>query len=199
MNLEEYRKFIKEKGFKEEEGAVEVVKEIYEYHKWGRYTVSYSDLEVYPRKVLNYENNRIEFDLLIVLKHDEDKRYDRKIGVEFKETDIDGVVRQAMVRRPFVDYMYIATRNIDIDYYHLIILSYLGIGWVVYFSDINRAKLVLKAYYNYDSVRLKNVIDGIIDRHVETRISDIERKVDEKLSKLDNWINSKLDNWIKKK
>ena len=191
MNLEEYRKFIKEKGFKEEEGAVEVVKEIYEYHKWGRYTVSYSDLEVYPRKVLNYENNRIEFDLLIVLKHDEDKRYDRKIGVEFKETDIDGVVRQAMVRRPFVDYMYIATRNIDIDYYHLIILSYLGIGWVVYFSDINRAKLVLKAYYNYDSVRLKNVIDGIIDRHVETRISDIERKVDEKLSKLDNWIKKK--------
>jgi len=188
MNLEEYRKFIKERGFKEEEGAVEVVKEIYEYHKWGRYTVSYSDLEVYPRKVLNYENSRIEFDLLIVLKHDEDKRYDRKIGVEFKETDIDKVIQQAMVRRPFVDYMYIATRNIDIDYYHLIILSYLGIGWVVYFSDINRAKLVLKAYYNYDAVRLKNVIDAIIDRHVETRISNIEREVDEKLSKLDNWL-----------
>ena len=188
MNLEEYRKFIKERGFKEEEGAVEVVKEIYEYHKWGRYTVSYPDLEVYPRKVLNYENSRIEFDLLIVLKHDEDKRYDRKIGVEFKETDIDKVIQQAMVRRPFVDYMYIATRNIDIDYYHLIILSYLGIGWVVYFSDINRAKLVLKAYYNYDAVRLKNVIDAIIDRHVETRISNIEREVDEKLSKLDNWL-----------
>jgi len=188
MNLEEYRKFIKERGFKEEEGAVEVVKEIYEYHKWGGYTVSYSDLEVYPRKVLNYENSRIEFDLLIVLKHDEDKRYDRKIGVEFKETDIDKVIQQAMVRRPFVDYMYIATRNIDIDYYHLIILSYLGIGWVVYFSDINRAKLVLKAYYNYDAVRLKNVIDAIIDRHVETRISNIEREVDEKLSKLDNWL-----------
>ena len=42
-------------------------------------------------------------DLLMVLKHS-NKRYERKIGVEFKETAMEKVLSQACLRKNYVDY-----------------------------------------------------------------------------------------------
>ena len=216
MTLKEYRKFIEERGFKEEEGAVEVVKEICRTleEEWRKKVGFYPDhaihnlndfnLELYPRKVVGRGKDRIEFDLLIVLRHIMEKKVYYTIGIEFKEEDLDEVISQAIVRRPFVDYMYIATpARLSIDYQQLILLCYLGIGWVVYFpndqfrkntnlsSAINNAKTLLRSRRYWE--------DGY-HRLVEI----LEMFQYEKLGWLDKWWlkrkkrkAQKLDRWLK--
>lgn len=145
MNFEEYIEFIKRKGNFEEKEAERVVEEILKHHidyTWTDY--SRDNVEFYPHFVFNGEKEKIEMDLLIVLKHPNSK-YDRKIGVEFKETAISKVLSQAIIRKNYVDYMYVATKNITLNYKHIFLMSYFGIGWIVW--DKSFAKMVFPARY----------------------------------------------------
>ena len=110
MNLEQYKKWLEEHANKEERQAYAVVERIVEYHQNRAYANLMKDVDVFPRKKLN----GLEFDLVIYL-HIKSKRPEHRtredilIGVEFKESDMNKVIKQAIARREFVDYMYIAT------------------------------------------------------------------------------------------
>lgn len=150
MDLEEYRGWLKENGNKEEAAAYEVAKRIVNYH-----TVEVdADLYVkcYPRRVFQTEKERLEFDLVIEVEWESNRKYKRLIGVEFKEYDADKVVVQAIAKRPFVNYMYVATRNILMDPVNILRLSDFGIGWVVWEiytdSDETFTKIIFPAKYN---------------------------------------------------
>lgn len=129
MKLEEYKKWIKQNANQEEVMAYEVARRIIKYH-----TMYHDDCEVscFPRKILTHGKNRLEFDLVIKIEWETNKRYERLIGVEFKEYDMDKVIMQAIARRFFVDYMYIATRNVVATPYDIFRLTDFGIGWVVW-------------------------------------------------------------------
>ena len=169
MNLEEYKKWLEENSNKEERGALNVVETILEYHEEGRL---YEEVELFPRYILTRDNERIEFDLLIKLKHKWSRRYDTMIGIEFKEYDIRKVIMQACRRREFVDYMYIATRSLLIDYPDLFTLAYFGIGWILYDEDFARMVILSKWRNPMFS------FEQLIDRYVQTIVEEkIENKV----------------------
>ncbi len=166
MNLEEYRQWLRQNGNKEEESAVEVVRQILRYHTDG----NYEEVQLYPRHILTREKERIEFDLLIKLVH-EKKYLDKLIGVEFKEFDTAKVVRQAARRRDFVDYMYIATRDVAMDYQDVFILCYFGIGWVIW--DEGFAKVIVPARYGNPGYKIRKMVDTMVSRLVEERVEKL--------------------------
>lgn len=172
LSLEEYHTWLENNRNKEEAMAEKVVDEILKEHVESRWIAT--DYEPYfiPRKIINIDGRRLEFDLLIHLKdtttRERDISFDRLIAVEFKETDLKKVVRQAMVRRWYVDYMYVATKPIPATPEELILLSYMRIGWVVWNKSKNVAFIVLRSFYR-DSDRLNNIVFTL----VESRLAEV--------------------------
>ena len=156
VNLEEYKKFLEEKGHFEERNALGVVNEILGYHMEGS---EYRDVQFFPHHIIRQGNNRFEFDLAIHLIH-KYEGFNKWIGVEFKEFDVKKVVRQAVARREFVDYMYIATRGVHLDFDDLLLLSYEGIGWVIWNEEF--ANLIVPSKYYPPAKSL----DAMIGLHI---------------------------------
>ena len=178
MNLEEYEQFIKENGYYEEKEAINVVNVILEHHN-GNYTADFL-----PRFIAKIDNDRLEFDLLILLKHNK-HGFDRKIGVEFKETDISKVIWQAVARSRYVDYQYIATKNVSMGYEDIIVLSYFRIGWIVYFDGF--AKMIFPAKFYDASDTVRNVVNFVIEEKIKKEADKVVEEVKNKLEKLDYW------------
>jgi len=190
MNLEEYGEWLKRNGYKEEINAMGVVNEILNYHMSG---ADFIDVQLYPHHVIGQGNNKFEFDLAIHLAH-EHEWWSRWIGVEFKETDVKKVIRQAVARREFVDYMYIATRWVHLDFEDLLLLSYEGIGWVIWNKEI--AKLVVPSKYHPPAKSLDAMINLHIYYMAEREAKNIvprvvKEEVRKQLNSLDRWLMSK--------
>jgi len=183
MNLKEYKKWLEEHANKEERQAYAVVERIVEYHQNRAYANLMKDIDVFPRKKLN----GLEFDLLIYL-HIKSKRPEHRtredilIGVEFKESDLNKVIKQAIARREFVDYMYIATNCRAWDVEQIFLLALYGIGWV--FWDNQFVKIILEPR------RYANRVDTLIDYLFDDKLREIiDEQIDEKIQRrLDDWI-----------
>lgn len=163
LTYEEYLDWLKENANKEEQAAEEVVKKIMEWHDIKHYdNIDNYEWLFKPREVIkiSYDEGRdkvIEFDLLIKLKHQKYDSFDKFIAVEFKETDSKKVVKQAIVRRFFVDYVYIALKNdVYIDPDDVLLLKYFGIGWVMWDVNPKFAYMIFPAIYKWQS---KPIID----------------------------------------
>ncbi len=144
MNLEEYRRWLEENGNQEERKAYEVAEWIIKYHL--------ADVKAYdweegllPRFWYTAHDEKLEFDLLIKLKWVNKRKYERWIGIEFKETDFRKVVTQAVARSSYVDYMWVATNMVIPDTATLLELIDYGIGWVIW--DDNFVKILIPARY----------------------------------------------------
>jgi len=174
MNLEEYREWLKQNANKEEASAYEVAKEIIDYHNsfWGMDEPS--KVELFPRKVITHNGDRLEFDLVITVSWVRDvfhykRTYTRTIGVEFKETDISKVIQQAIKRRDYVEYMYIATRrNVVLNNLEHILMAEFGIGWVVWSEDF--AKMVIPSHYKYPVHSIREIVWYLADKAVEEKL-----------------------------
>jgi len=154
MKLEQYKAWLEKNGNVEEQKAYEVAEAIIEYHKsdWSE-----TEVELFPRKVLANGRERVEFDLLVKLTFKGEKRTtERLIGVEFKEYDTKRVIHQAIVRKQFVDYQYIATRFVMLDYTEIFLLAYFGIGWVVW--DESFVKLLVPAKWSSPTVDIHYIV-----------------------------------------
>ena len=179
MNLEEYREWLKQNANQEEAKAYEVAQEIINYHSTFWYRSEKFEVELFPRKVITHEGDRLEFDLIMVFEWVTDtfghkRTYTRTVGVEFKETDIRKVIQQAIRRRDFVDYMYIATRNVVLDHLEHILMAEFGIGWVIWDEDF--AKMIIPSHYKYPVHSIVNIIDYLAEKAVE---GQLEKKLKE--------------------
>lgn len=181
MNLEEYRRWLSQNGNKEEAQADRVAEVVLNFHSPEHNDYNYS---LHPRKVVHFDGGKLEFDLLVHLSWTGDNGhiYDRLIGVEFKETDMCKVVKQAVARRDLVDYMYIATRNVWLSERELMQLFFYNIGWIVWFDD-GFAKLVLPSLSG--DARYKWILMNIVEREVKKVIDKLCRG---EIASLKNWM-----------
>jgi len=179
MNFEQYKRWLEKKANREERGALEVVKAILKHHNsdgtWKEF--------FFPRTVFK----GMEFDLIIFLakkkkKLEEADYFDRVIGVEFKETDVKRVIKQAILRKEYVDYQYIATRDVYMDYPDVFLLTLFGIGWVVWGKGF--AKIVVPARMRDISYRVDHLVNELINVKLKGVIEDaIQKKLTEFLKK----------------
>ena len=189
MNLEQYKKWLEEHANKEEQQAYAVVERIVEYHQNRAYANLMKDIDVFPRKKLD----GLEFDLVIYL-HIKSKRPEHRtredilIGVEFKESDMDKVIKQAIARREFVDYMYIATSCRAWNIEQLFLLALYGIGWVFWNNQFVEIILEPRRYANRVDTLIDCLFDGklreIIDEAIERKMKQIDKKIQRRL---DEW------------
>ena len=185
MNLEEYKKFLEENAYFEEKEAIKVVEAILDYHMKGNFI----EAELFPRFIFNTDKEKLEYDLLIILKHD-NKRFERKIGIEFKETDVKKVISQAVARRKYVDFQYIATlSNVWLNYIDMVVMSYFGLGWVIFEKDF--AKMIFPARYHHHSDYAESIINFIIEQKLRKEANKV---VDDAINKINNHL-SKLDRY----
>ena len=181
MNLEQYKKWLEENANKEERQAYNVAEEIIYHHAYNRYT-DYK-IDIFPRKKFN----GIEFDLLIYIwiqsKNPKNRTYrDALIGVEFKETDLEKVIQQAIVRKEFVDYIYIATNCRAWKIEQLFLMALYGIGWI--FWDNRFVKMILEP--RRDKSKVEILLDYLFNKKLEEVIGNaIERKLKDR--RLDEW------------
>jgi len=191
MNLEEYKKFLESNGNKEEREAIRVIDEILKQHidrTWAEYYKS--KVKLFPRFVFNGDKERIEMDLLIILEHSK-QHYNRKVGVEFKETDVNKVIAQAIIRRKYVDYMYIATRDIPFMHREVFLLSYFGIGWIIWMEDF--AKMIFPARFHYPTDSIEDMVNFLIEQKLKKEVDKLKEEIDKKV----NEAREKLDRWLK--
>lgn len=172
MNLEEYKEWLEKNGNKEEEGAINAVEKILEHHK----TTRTEFVQFFP----HFRYKGIEFDLLILLsdkkidinKLDEVIGFHRLIAVEFKETDIRKVVGQAIVRKEFVDYIYVATKYSTYDYVDIFLMALFGIGWILF--DKNFAKIILPArFYDTQKYKIKELVDVLLNQKFKEVVEEV--------------------------
>jgi len=189
VNLEQYKKWLEEHANKEERQAYAVVERIVEYHQNRAYANLMKDIDVFPRKKLD----GLEFDLVIYL-HIKSKRPEHRtredilIGVEFKESDMDTVIKQAIARREFVDYMYIATSCRAWNIEQLFLLALYGIGWV--FWDNQFVEIILEPR------RYANRVDTLIDYLFDGKLREIiDEAIERKMKQIDKKIQRRLDEW----
>jgi len=189
VNLEQYKKWLEEHANKEEQQAYAVVERIVEYHQNRAYANLMKDIDVFPRKKLD----GLEFDLVIYL-HIKSKRPEHRtredilIGVEFKESDMDKVIKQAIARREFVDYMYIATSCRAWNIEQLFLLALYGIGWV--FWDNQFVEIILEPR------RYANRVDTLIDYLFDGKLREIiDEAIERKMKQIDEKIQRRLDEW----
>lgn len=187
MSLDEYRKWLEENANQEEAMAYEVAKEVIRYHSMWKDDV---EARLYPRKVFQNKKEKLEFDLVIEIEWESEgwkvtRKIKRTIGVEFKETDIDKVIKQAIARRDYVHYMYIATKPATLMPQQLFLLADYGIGWVVWKKD-EFANLVLGSRFERNA-DITTLLDYFARKSVEKAIKEIqeESKVTRALSLLD--------------
>ncbi|HDD57137.1 MAG TPA: hypothetical protein ENF43_01295 [Thermoplasmatales archaeon] len=189
MNLKQYKNWLKKHANKEEQQAYEVAKLIIDYHT---YELDYEDVKIFPRKRFN----GIEFDLLIYIYKKSSRPENRTgrdilIGVEFKETDLDKVIKQAIARKEFVDYMYIATCCRVWNIEQLFLLALYGIGWI--FWDGKYVKLILepKRYANKVNILLNHIFDNRLREMIDEAIKEKLEQIDEKIQRrLDEWLDT---------
>jgi len=186
MDLEEYKEWLKKSGNKEEEGALNVVEKILERHETGRTNF----VQLFP----HFRYKGIEFDLLILLsdkkidinKLDETLGFHRLIAVEFKETDIKKVVGQAIVRKEFADYIYVATKYSTYDYVDIFLMALFGIGWVLF--DKSFAKIILPAkYYETPKYKIKELVDALLSQKFKEVVEEVAKEK----------FNEKWKEWIR--
>jgi len=194
MNLEEYREWLKQNANKEEASAYEVAEEIINYHNsfWGMDEPS--KVELFPRKVITHNGDRLEFDLVIVISWVRDvfhykMTYTRTIGVEFKESDISKVIQQAIKRRDYVEYMYIATRNGVLNHLEHILMAEFGIGWVVW--DDGFAKMVIPSHYQYPVHSIMYIVEHLVKKAVDKYLEEKMKEV--KVTKLTDFEDVEVD------
>ena len=177
MNYGELEKWHKENANCEEKCMFNVIEKILYYHNLDKKSTMF-----YPRKVLTSKKERIEFDLLISYR---DNR-ERIIGIEFKEMDFQKAVFQAIVRRNFLDYIYVAIQE-PINRFEipdLFLVTYYGIGLIVW-SDKN-ALLVLKSKMHHpDPNRMEELLDCVL----KERLKRIFTK-QEQIKTLRNWLDN---------
>lgn len=176
MTLDEYREWLKENANKEEEMAYEVAEEVIRYHTMWKEGV---EATLYPRSIFQNKKEKLEFDLVIVVEWESEglvtRKIKRTIGVEFKETDIDKVIKQAIARRDYVHYMYIATKPVTLMPQQLFLLADYGIGWVVWRKG-KFANLVLGSRLERNS-DVMTLLEYFARKAVEKAIRDIKEEV----------------------
>jgi len=186
VDLEEYKEWLRENANKEEEGALNVVEKILKHHETGRTKF----VQLFP----HFRYKGIEFDLLILLsnkkmdinKLDETLGFHRLIAVEFKETDIRKVVGQAIVRKEFVDYIYVATKYSAYDYVDIFLMALFGIGWILF--DKNFAKIVLPAkFYDTQKYKIKELVDVLLSQKFKEVVEEVFKER----------FNEKWKEWVK--
>jgi len=190
VNLEEYREWLKEHGNKEEAAAYEVAKEIVDYYH-GWHNEKELTVECLPRHVFCSEDKRerFEFDLLIRISWVSNRPYTRLIGVEFKETDIEKCVYQAIARRPHVDRMFIATNDVLVDPIILWRMVDYSIGWIVWSPGF--AKIVMMSRRPYPW-KLQDFVKSYIREEIEKTLKEVEqeRRTQSAMASLYNWFGS---------
>jgi hypothetical protein len=171
MKIEEYKEWLIDNGNKEEEYAYEVTKEIVNWHTL-HIDISV-DVNCYPRKIIQTRREKIEFDLVIQLEWYSNHYYKRLIGVEFKDTDVEKVIDQAIIRRRFVDYMYIATANIAINPEQLLRIVDYGIGWVVWGKDFTKLVFLSKFQrHGRSEILIKYLAKKAVEEVIQEMIED---------------------------
>ena len=146
LTLEQYREWLKEHGNNEEHKAADVAERIIEYQTYHYVTTPFGEephVVLFPRQMVKADGKRYECDLVIEITwRTMYRKLSRmmRIGVEFKEWDFQTVVAQALERKPFFDFMYIATRPHVLSLtYDPIMFNWLikeGIGWVLWDDDL---------------------------------------------------------------
>ena len=167
MKLEEYKEWLKKNGNLEELKAYEVAKKIIKYHE-SEYNETRAEL--FPRKVITSRKERIEFDLVIKLVFNGKKTTERLIGVEFKENDIQKVIHQAVIRRPYVNYQYIAIRPVFLNYSDIFLLSAYSIGLVLWDEDF--VKLLVPSRYRLPSPDLYYIVHKMVKEAVKEKVRE---------------------------
>jgi len=187
VNLEQYKKWLEEYANKEERQAYKVAKLIVDYHT---YNFDYEGIKIFPRKKFN----GVEFDLLIYMYKKSSKPENRTgrdilIGIEFKESDMDKVIRQAIARKEFVDYMYIATCCRVWNIEQLFLLALYGVGWI--FWDGEYVKLIL------EPKRYTNKVNALVDYLFDDKLREIiDEAIEKKIKQIDEKIQRRLDEWL---
>jgi len=186
MKLEEYADWLKQNGNYEERAALQVVEKIVRWHMHDRSAKEYN-VEVFPHHILTKNRERIEFDLVIeinyiTIKHEFKRRL--LVGVEFKEYDLQKAVRQAIRRRDFVDFMWIATRNVVADPSSLFYMVDFGIGWLIW-DDSGFVKMLLAARQTYGN-SVTSLVESIAERAIQRKLKEIEGS--HKQPKLLEWL-----------
>lgn len=168
VNLEEYRKWLKENGNLEEENALGVLEVILRHHTYG---TNFKLKGIYPHLWLKGDDITVEFDLLVELEGTakvmgREFSTTRKIGIEFKEGDVKKVLAQAIARREFVDYIYIATRSwVHLDFDDLFVMGAYGIGWVIWDRDF--AKMIVESRWRQPSASLEYMVERAVRAFAE--------------------------------
>ena len=175
MNLDEYREWIKRNGNQEEKMAYEIAKEVIEYHLSYNSPDDWSE-KLYPRKWVRNEKDILEFDLLIELNWKQstwtgERKYRRIIGIEFKETDFRKVVDQAILRSRYVDYMWIATRDVFADEFSFLEMLEHGIGWIIWDEDF--VKILFPAKYTRSEIRSEFYIRYLAEKEVRRAVQNL--------------------------
>ena len=163
MDFDSYERWLEENGNREEKQAIAIVSKILKYHR-----LNISEVKFFPRKVIKRGRERVEFDLIMAYKL---KRFkvERLIGVELKESDFQKAVHQAIVRKEFVHYMYIAVREplLRFELPSLLLMTYYGIGLLVW-NDKTALLIVPSIMTTPDYIRLEQLIGKLIQAQIET-------------------------------
>ena len=175
MNLDEYREWLDKNGNQEEKMAYEIAKEVIEYHLSYNSPDDWSE-KLYPRKWVRNEKDNLEFDLLIELNWKQstwtgERKYRRIIGIEFKETDFRKVVDQAILRSRYVDYMWIATRDVFADEFSFLEMLEHGIGWIIWDEDF--VKILFPAKYTKSEIRSEFYIRYLAEKEVRRAVQNL--------------------------
>jgi len=176
MNKQQYKEWLEKHGNLEEREAIRVVDTILDYHLRIRRS-QYEVVQFFPHTKFK----GMEFDLLILLTNEEKELknfdyFDRLIGIEFKDADTWTVINQAIERKPYVDYQYVATRNVWFNHTEIFLLTFFGIGWVIW--EDGWAKLVVPAKMKRNLERVEQTINYLISKKLEKLI---EEKVNKSL------------------
>lgn len=179
MTKDEYFNWLEKNANKEEAAAEKVVEEIIRIHSEKHissaehYTPYFKPHHVIVVDVPTCERKvRIEFDLLMLLKHNKYEGFNKFIGVEFKEYDSSTVVEQAIVRRLYVDYMYIALKRYSyIKPEDVLLLSYFGIGWIMWDTEPKFAYSIFSATYKRSSSHRHFIISYLAQASMRDWIS----------------------------
>jgi len=170
MNFQEYKKWWEENKNYEEEMAPVIIEEICKMHE-----IDIDKVQIYPRKVINTENGRIEFDLLI--KYQDGWKREKLIAIEFKEENFRKAIHQAVIRREYVDYIYVAVIPpiLSYEYADFFVMLCYGIGLVVW--NCENAMIIFKSAYQYPSeYRIKEVIGKLSAVMVQKVLSELEKE-----------------------
>ena len=169
LRFGEYLRWYKKNGIYEETLAPKVIEKICRIHD-----IPLDSIRIYPRFMLDTGRGKIEFDM--ILKYVDGRGKERLVGIEFKIADFKKVVEQALVRREFVDYMYVATHTgiwFSGQFDAFFLMLYFGIGWIL--IGEKEVFLVMKARWNSRTTdKLLNVLQSLIIQKFKNELKNIK-------------------------